>query len=75
MALSKESRKSIIEKYRPFASKIIAIFVNTPIDICFKRNQGRPNPVSYDSYLEHLEEFEHPTKDEGFDEVIEVDNA
>jgi len=75
MALSKEARKAIIERYRPFASKIIAIFVNTPIDVCFKRNQNRPNPVSYESYLEHLEDFEHPTKDEGFDEIIEVNNA
>jgi len=75
MALSKETRKSIIDRYRQLASKIIAVFVNPPLDVSFKRNQNRPNPVSYESYIEHLEDFEHPSKDEGFDEIIEVENA
>ncbi len=64
-------RKSIF-KNTPKETKHVAVVFNTPIDVCKKRNSKRNRKVP-ESVIERMSaKFSKPTKEEGFDEIIEI---
>lgn len=63
-------RKDYFKKF-PDVSKV-AVFVNTSIDECKRRNAGRDRKVS-DAVIDRMaENLNPPTSDEGWQEIIEI---
>ena len=63
-------RKDYFKKF-PDVSKV-AVFVNTPVDECKRRNAGRDRKVS-DAVIDRMaKNLNPPTCDEGWQEIIEI---
>ena len=67
----KKYRKSIFQK-APEGTKHIAVVFNTPIEVCKQRNASRERKVPEEVIDRMWANFSKPTKEEGFDEIIEI---
>lgn len=68
------ARKGLLKRLSPYASKCVALYFNIPIDVCKRRNAHRSRVVPehvIDRMYNQLS-LNPPTKDEGFDEIIEI---
>ena len=54
---------------------IIAVIVNTPIEICFERNAKRSRVVPEHAIRRMWDNFEIPTIEEGFNSIIYTNQA
>lgn len=72
--LRPENRTPIIEIGRHFGYGIVSVFVNTSVERCLERNRKREgrDPVPDDVILRMALSLVAPTKNEGFDEVWEL---
>lgn len=65
----RKRRLELLEAVKDKQGKRICIWLDTPIEICLKReNRGRPSFIISDN----AKIFEPPTLDEGWDEIIIV---
>lgn len=65
-------RTELLDAVKGIECKRVLICMNTPLDVCIQRNRGREKPLP-DFVVEHqFEQFEKPTLDEGWDEIITV---
>lgn len=71
---NKRYRKNIIKIAKSCSSRIVAVVIRTPLDVCIKRNRERPEDSKIPE--EKLYYFNRANLDldysEGFDEIIEV---
>lgn len=73
MALSVNFRSLLIHRIvgeNRSKVNIIAVFLNTPLEVSLKRNKEREKVVNEDTIIRLLKYLEPPTKDEGFDLII-----
>ena len=68
-SLTRKIRHNII---KTFNAEHIAIFVNTPIDICIERDAKRYRHVGERVIRQMATRLVPPTLDEGFKEIIEI---
>lgn len=68
-------RKTLLDAIKDIDCKRICIHVQTPLESCQERNYRRSRRVP--SFLINCmySTFEHPTKDEGWDEIFVFDNS
>jgi hypothetical protein len=72
-----DSRKKIIKKCRPYADKIIGVFMNTDFQQCLRRIRAE-NPLYPSNKLDTMFECLKtgaPSRDEGYDELFEYTGA
>ena len=67
-------RKALVKEMRPYFDIIIFKWFHTPIDICLERNQKRERKVPEDILWRMFDDFQTPTRHEGFDLVEEIKN-
>jgi tRNA uridine 5-carbamoylmethylation protein Kti12 len=66
-----ERRNGILSAIDTSCKKVIVV-MKTPLEECLRRNANRPQRLP-DFYIRHLHEnFQYPTLDEGWDEIIEI---
>lgn len=70
----KTSRKMILDSVKNIDCKRILIFMNTSLEECIHRNTQRPNPLPEFMVRDIYNSIEPPTFDEGWDEIIVVNN-
>lgn len=68
------SRKIYISTARRFNKSIGVIFLNTPVLRCLERNRGEEDPVPGTVISNLSAALTFPTKDEGFIEVLVIDD-
>ena len=68
-------RKALLEAIKDLDCKRICIHVDTPLDSCIHRNDRRSRRVPSFLIKTMYNTFEHPTKDEGWDEIFVFDNS
>lgn len=72
--ITKEMRADILNAVSNVSCKKICVVLTTPIEECIKRNANRkarlPDFVLYDMH----NKFEPPSLDEGWDEIIYIEN-
>ena len=66
---NKKNRKRTLEHFADLNIKRKAIVIETPVDVCIKRDKRRERTVGTEVINKFAENFEYPTKDEGFDEI------
>ena len=71
-ALSAYSRKNIIEKFKPFADRIVCVYMDTDLSICLQRNRSRERTVPESVIKDMSKRLNIPTEKEGFAEIIKV---
>ena len=67
-------RKKMLSNCSKYADKIVANVMATPYELCLERNSKRDRTVP--PYIMKLlaDDYEEPTLDEGFDEIIYYDD-
>ena len=68
-------KRQDVMRYSGPGYKIIGVYFPTPIEVCVKRQEGRRNPVLIDVIENMAARLEPPMIEEGFDLVMEVNNA
>ena len=69
-----EQRKEILSAIKGIECKKTLIFINTSLDECIHRNAQRAKPLSSFMVECIYNSIEQPTIDEGWDEIIVIDN-
>jgi predicted kinase len=72
--INADRRKALVKKMRPYFDIIIFKWFHTPIDICLERNQKRERKVPEDVLWRMLDNFQTPTRYEGWDYIEEIKN-
>ena len=72
--ISVKSRRRFVMTAKKCKSNVIAVVVHTPIEIAKERNFQRDRKVPEFVIDRQYHNFQMPTKEEGFDMVIVVDN-
>ncbi len=68
-----ETRVAALKRYSNCNCEKICYYINTPIEVCRKRNSLRNKPVSDTVIMDLHESLEIPTVSEGFHKVCIVD--
>ena len=73
----KEHRKKVIEIAKKYSQKKIAVWINVSIDTALERNQKRPKDkrVPNDAVNSVYAQLEPPSKDEGFTDILVVNET
>lgn len=71
---TKEKRRMILDAVRGIECKKVLVLMDTPLDECLKRNAGRKRRLPDVVLHSCAARFEEPTMDEGFDEIIVVND-
>lgn len=66
----KRDRRNIVRTLGRCAKQINAVYFNTPLEECKRRNQKRERKVPDEVYLRMVSRLSVPTKEEGFDNVM-----
>ncbi|MFA5518531.1 MAG: AAA family ATPase [Spirochaetota bacterium] len=69
-----DSRKRYVATARRFNKSIGVIFLNTPVLLCLERNQGKEDSVPGTVISNLSAALAFPTKDEGFAEILVIDD-
>lgn len=69
-----DSRKRYVSTVQRFNKSIGVIFLNTPVLLCLERNQGKEDPVPGTVISNLSAAIALPTKDEGFIEILVIDD-
>ncbi|MCR5544321.1 MAG: ATP-binding protein [Eubacterium sp.] len=70
----KNTRKRIMDRLKKYADRVVAVVMATPFDVCMERNQKRDRTVPEEAMIRIRNEFEFPELEEGFDEIIYVND-
>ena len=73
-SVTKSSREAYIHLAQRMHCNIGVIFLDTPLKLCLERNRQRHDPVPGLAITNLSAALELPTEDEGFREVIILDN-
>jgi hypothetical protein len=70
-------RAGAVAQARRFSCRLICIWVWCPLELALSRNRGRPSDQVVGDDVVNLvfNTFEPPTLEEGFDEVLKVENG
>lgn len=69
-SLTASLRKGIINRFRPHADKIVALYFNEPIEVCKERNSNRERKVPNGVIDKMASRLTPPELNEGFDEIF-----
>lgn len=69
---NKANRQRTLSHFKDLNIKRRAIVIETPVDVCIKRDSSRFRTVGETVIQEFAESFEYPTKAEGFNDIIIV---
>ena len=72
--INADRRKALVKEMRPYFDIIIFKWFHTPIDICLERNQKRERKVPEDVLWRMFNNFQTPTRYEGWDYIEEIKN-
>lgn len=72
--INADRRKAFVKEMRPYFDIIIFKWFHTPIDICLERNQKRERKVPEDVLWRMFDNFQTPTRYEGWDYIEEIKN-
>ena len=72
--INADRRKKLVQEMRGYFDIIIFKWFNTPIDICLERNQKRERKVPEDVLWRIFDNFQAPTRDEGWNYIEEIKN-
>lgn len=72
--INADRRKALVKEMRPYFDIIIFKWFHTPIDICLERNQKRERKVPKDVLWRMFDNFQTPTRYEGWDYIEEIKN-
>lgn len=67
-------RKELVKEMRGYFDILIIKWFHTPIDICLKRNLERWRVVPEEVLWRMFDNFQEPTKEEGWDYIEEIKN-
>ena len=65
-------RRAVLEVTKDIKCRRILVYMNTPLEECVCRNAQRQNPLPKFMVEGIYKSIEHPTLDEGWDEIMEV---
>lgn len=74
-SINKFERTRVLSNFQGFDIEKIAVYIDTPIEICYERDEKRNRTVGREVIDKYFNKFEYPTLDEGFDKVEVVVNA
>ena len=69
---TKQDRQKILENFNDLNIRRKAIIIDTPVEICLKRNNERRNSINNEIINEAAKNFEFPQKDENFNEIVVI---
>ncbi len=69
----KNDRAKLLDNFKDLNILRKAIVIHTPIEICIERDLNRTRNVGEEVILRMANDFEMPTKEEGFDEISVVE--
>lgn len=70
--VSKKSRRWLIDSAKSVGVNAFAIFMDTPLDVCLKRNAARDRKVPEHVIKSFFERIEHPSEDEGLTGIYTI---
>lgn len=70
---NKKNRKNWVKLAKEFDAELIAVIMETPLDVCLKRNAVRERKVPEDIIRKQFANYEPPTLAEGFDKIEYVE--
>lgn len=70
--LTPESRGTFISQYGRYFERLVAVYLNTPLEVCLERNRQRSRHVPEFVIRRNHNMLCVPDESEGFHEVIEV---
>lgn len=71
LLITKDRRKELLS-YVPSDCKRVCYVLNTPLKDCLERNKNRENRLPAFVITQSAEQYEPPTFDEGWDEIIYI---
>lgn len=74
ISITAASRKIYVSTARRFNKSIGVIFLNTPVLLCLERNRGEDDPIPGTVISNLAAALTSPTRDEGFREILVVDD-
>lgn len=74
-SLSRKRRRRLIALARSADVPAVAVWMDMPRHVAWRRNRERERSVPRRSFAEMVVAFEPPTEDEGFAAVIRIDGA
>ena len=72
--LKRSFRKQLIDEFKEYAEKIVCIYFIPNVRLAIERDAGRARVVGRSVILRQAEQLEVPTKDEGFDDIVQIDS-
>lgn len=73
--VSTKSRKQIFKDHAEAADKMVAYFIDTPLEEAIRRNSTRDRIVPNEVIERMYNNLNPPTLDEGFDEIVHIKTA
>jgi predicted kinase len=73
-SVTKSSRKNYLSIAEQRSNTIGVILLNTPLQKCLERNQGREDKIPNTTISDLYSKLESLEKDEGFEEILEINN-
>lgn len=70
--VSEVERQKALEQFANLNIRRVAIVLNTPLKECIERDKNRERTVGKDVIYKFRKRFIKPTKEEGFDEIIYI---
>ena len=70
----REHRERLLDAVKDVECERICIVIDTPLEESIRRNNTRPEPLPRGLIECIYEHFEHPSMDEGWDEIVHIDN-
>ena len=70
--LTIKDRKEIFKRFSPNVHEIIAVYFNTPLEVCLERNAKRERKVPEDVIRRMHDRIQEPTTEEGFSLTYKV---
>jgi len=67
--INKFERKRVLSNFTDLQIERIVIFIDTPVEICYERDEKRSRTVGREVIDKYVNKFEYPTLDEGFDKI------
>lgn len=72
--INADRRKKLVEEMRPYFDILILKWFSTPMEKCVERNIHRERQVPLEVLVRMWDNFQEPTKEEGWDYIEEIKN-
>ena len=69
-SINKFERERVLSNFKDVNAYRVAIYFDTPVELCYQRDEKRSRTVGREVIDKYVERFEYPSMEEGFDEIM-----